>query len=219
LSDGTFSAVRAFDISYNKKIATNSGTVTPQTLDGHQAAFFTNSWYSMPLPSTLPWSVARVSATGWLYRTDARESYFLSHKNDGYANGIIAGVNETAEGTLHCQFTTVKLNNRYRIYRTAAGVVPKNKWTHFCIVFNADSQAAKLYLNGAAVSWSIAYTAGANFSSVWFEPNFPQLLGTYSTYLPTDAGYFFVGALSKMRLYDRDIQAAEAAALYKDQLR
>jgi hypothetical protein len=84
----------------------------------------------------------------------------------------------------------------------------KNVWIHATTTFNNATRTISLYLNGTKV-------ASQQFAST--SRNYPTNNSSYETFLGSACGKWslFKGALDEVRIYNRELTATEADALYR----
>jgi hypothetical protein len=142
-----------------------------------------------------------LSASVWIYRTASRDQKVVGQFNDTCTQGWVLGVNES--DNLDVEVVTSA------DYRTTVGSVPANAWIHLAVTWKAGG-TLKGYVNGLKVSESPVtattamniYGSGTtNYFKVGVEP-----WGLNSL--------FFSGRIDDIRVYAKELSAADINALY-----
>ncbi len=97
----------------------------------------------------------------------------------------------------------------YAQWNTATGSLPKNKWTHLCMVYNRTSTAndPTVYINAVSVAVTETQSPSGTMES---DAPMDVNIGSYDN----GVSNFFDGNIDEVRIYNRLFTAAEIKALY-----
>ncbi|HLL89182.1 MAG TPA: tandem-95 repeat protein, partial [Tepidisphaeraceae bacterium] len=140
---------------------------------------------------------------GWVYLPNVADTAVIMANGQGGAqsNGFRFAVNGWTTNDRRLIFETGNGVNG-RTTSTASAVIPVNDWAHVAAVVNRTSGTLRLYVDGVDV------TPTGNWVLNDFQTNAPIWIGSY-----VNGGGNFQGQLDDLRVYNRQLAAAEVAAI------
>jgi len=164
----------------------------------------------------VPW-ISNLSArtySAWIYPVAAGDIQVIMGNDAESGNG--GGVFRMDWGDSQRVWLTVQYNHAGvgAIAAWKSRELPLNTWYHIVITQREDdtsATAATLYINGVAETFTRALAGNAAGATMWDETDSPFSIGN-ATAIGTDNN--FPGSILAPRIYNRELTAAEALALY-----
>src|SRR3989338_7463215 len=151
--------------------------------------------------------VSNYTLSAWIVYGDTGQTpRIMGNEDFGTATGAIGfGVDSTEKLFVLNQDGTTQ-----RVFRSVAGAITSNVWTHVAATFNTSDQLAHLYINGSEVSG--AYDSGSNLPIPNASSAFTWKIGSIGDVQAFD---FWYGKLDDVRIYNRALSADEIKRLYR----